>query len=213
MEARKGFATMSSRIEHPLSGGTGKPPLAEQRSSYTAEEADAAKAEIEALVAKGFDSRTAAAMKGQITRKTVGYVSKPRQLLEQMIRENKREHNAWVLDSSTKLAVEVKAWSQNITMQIASGMTIEEICEASDTDVETVKGWLATAEATSPIGVELPATTVLLPLSKLIGMKDWLDESGVAPSKVKIEKHNGAQFERFDFDSEEDATLFRLRFL
>ena len=213
MEARKGFATMSSRIEQPQGVGTGKPPLAEQRNSYTADEAIAAKAEIEALVAKGFDSRTAAAMKGQITRKTVGYVSKPKQLHEQMLRENSRENNAWLLDLSSKLAVEVIAVAQNITMQIASGMTIEEICEASDTDVEVVKGWLATAEATSPFGVELPATTVLLPLSKLIGMKDWLDEAGVEQFTVKTVRHNGVQFERFDFESEEDATLFRLRFL
>lgn len=203
---------MSSRIEHPLGGGTGKPPLAEQRSSYTAEEADAAKAEIEALVAKGFDSRSGAALKGQITRKTVGYASKPKQLHEQMLRENRRENNAWLLDLSSKLAVKMIAVAQNITMQIASGMTIEEISEASDTDVAVIKDWLATAEATSPIGFELPATAVLLPLSKLIGMKEWLDEAEVEQFTVKTERHNGVQFHRFDFESEEDATLFRLRF-
>lgn len=214
MGARKGFATMSSRIEHPLGGSTGRTPRAERKSSYTADEAIAAKAEIDALVAEGFDSRTAAAMKGQITRKTVGYVSKPKQLLERMLREDKREYLDWMFDGLEQLADRCSSASAMVTAQLAaSGMTLEELCERIGANGEIAKLVMATSNASSPVALAMPKATVFLPISRLEGVKDWLHDNEIELLDIQQEKLDGVHYGRFDFESEEDATLFRLRFL
>lgn len=214
MEARKGFATMSSRIEPPLGVGTGKPPLAKQRNSYTADEAIAAKAEIDALVAKGFDSRTAAALKGQITRKTVGYVSKPKQLLEQMIREARREHENIFLKMSEPVFNEHKSMVDKVNMMIDRyGIKPVIYCDNIEHKIDNAKSVIDSIIASAPLDIEMPSETVLLPLSKIWAVEDWLNDSSIEPQGIRIEEHNEVQFVRFDFASNEDATLFRLRFL
>lgn len=214
MEARKGFATMSSRIEHPLGVSTGKPPLAKQRNSYTADEAIAAKAEIDELVVERLDRRTAAAMKGHITRKTVGYVSKPKQLLEQMIREARREHEDIFLKMSEPLFNEHKSMVDKVNMMIDRyGIQSVIYCDKIEQNVNNAKSLIDSIISPPPLDIEMPSETVILPLSRITVVEDWLHESSIEPQGIRIEEHNEVQFVRFDFVSNEDATLFRLRFL
>lgn len=192
---------------------TGKPPLAKQRNSYTADEAIAAKAEIDELVVEGLDRRTAAAMKGHITRKTVGYVSKPKQLLEQMIREGKREHLQFQLERLEPLAEKCISASAMVTAQLAnSGLTLEELCEQLGADGDYAKLVMATANAPSPVAMAMPKASVFLPFSRAKGVRDWLRDNAIELLEIGYEQRGEVQFHRFDFESEEDATLFRLRF-
>ncbi|MFM5968700.1 MAG: hypothetical protein ACKOQ8_06660 [Micrococcales bacterium] len=205
---------MSSRIEHPLGVGTGKPLLAKQRKSYTADEAIAAKAEIDELVVERLDRRTAAAMKGHITRKTVGYVSKPKQLLEQMIREARREHEDIFLKMSEPVFNEHKSMVEKVNIMIDRyGNQSVIYCYKIAQNVNNAKSLINSIISSPPIDIEMPSETVLLPLSRIRAVEDWLHESSIEPQGIRIEEHNEVQFVRFDFASNEDATLFRLRFL
>lgn len=186
---------------------------ARDRKSFSPEEAVAAKGAVDALVARGYCPRSAASIKGQITRKTIDFVSKRKLSLERIVREGKMEHLASILNDSEPLADQYKSISDTFKLLLAtSHTTIEEICEQVGLDVNIANRVIATVNAKSPDPTGMPGETVLLPLSKTKGVKQWLCESGTRLRSMGFEEHDGAQFQKFDFESVEDATLFKLRF-
>lgn len=131
-----------------------------------------------------------------------------------MIREGKSEHLQFLLERLESLADKCISASAIVTAQLAtSGLTLEELCEQLGAEGEIAKLAIATVNASSPVAMAMPKATVFLPISRIEGVKDWLLDNELEMLDIRQETHGGVHYGIFDFESEDDATLFRLRFL